>query len=405
MSLLALLPTLPRDRSGLCLLALTLFMFPACGDSATESTKTDSSGGNNNGAGGSPGPESGGTPGSSGGGVGTESSGGRSEQGEGSGGLGSGGVSDAGTGGSPGGGAASGGAASTGGTPSTGGASPGPQETTISWGTSLSSPAVVDAARALASELAAAPGANWQAKGDQKRTYRFETADADVPFRVCVPTAWDGISPLPLALFLHGAGNDESSYLDQNNKQMVNLADQHGYVLVSPLGYQGAYGSFLRLPAVFGERQAADDLVSAKTAATEHDQELSEQDVINVLEIVLAEYPIARDQMFLMGHSMGSGGTWYLGAKYSFYWRGIAPMSGPFVQEAVYPWDRMMSVPMFVTEGTNAASIDGSRVLRDWLSTNGYPSEYKEVMADHAGMVSLVLPDVFDFFDRMKGQP
>ena len=37
---------------------------------------------------------------------------------------------------------------------------------------------------------------------------------------------------------------------------------------------------------------------------------------------------------------------------------------------------------------------------RDWLKTNGYMSEYEEVNADHAGMVPLVLPDVFNFFDR-----
>jgi hypothetical protein len=77
-------------------------------------------------------------------------------------------------------------------------------------------------------------------------------------------------------------------------------------------------------------------------------------------------------------------------------------MSGPFVQERVYPWERMMGVPMFVTEGTNTASVEGSRVLRDWLEAGGYPSEYLEVDADHAGMVPVVLPEVFDFFDRMN---
>lgn len=396
MSLFARLPALPRARPGVCLLVFALFVFPACSESGANPS-TDPTGGNN-GTGSSVGTESGGAPGTSGGADSTDGSGGRAEQGEPSGGS-SMGAAAAGGSFTASGGAASGGAAAT------GGSSPGPEPTTISWGTTLNPPAVVEAARALAAELAATPRANWQAKGDQKRSYRFASANADVPFRVCIPSNWDGSSALPLALFLHGAGNDESSYLDQNSKQMVKLADQHGYALVSPLGYQGAYGSFLRLPAVFGQPQAADDLVNAKTPTTEHDQELSEQDVINVLEIVLAEYPIARDQMFLMGHSMGSGGTWYIGAKYSFYWSAIAPMSGPFVQEAVYPWERMMSVPMFVTEGDNTASIDGSRVLRDWLSSNDYPFEYKEVMADHAGMVPLVLPDVFDFFNRMKNQP
>ena len=69
--------------------------------------------------------------------------------------------------------------------------------------------------------------------------------------------------------------------------------------------------------------------------------ERSEQDVINVLEMVLNEYPVDRGSMFLMGHSMGSGGVWYLGAKYAEYWKAIAPMSGPFVEESTYPWDRI----------------------------------------------------------------
>jgi hypothetical protein len=67
----------------------------------------------------------------------------------------------------------------------------------------------------------------WRAKGDRHRTYRFPAAHTDVAYRVCVPTNWDGISKLPLVMFLRGSFNDESSYLDQNNKQMVTLANQH----------------------------------------------------------------------------------------------------------------------------------------------------------------------------------
>ena len=57
--------------------------------------------------------------------------------------------------------------------------------------------------------------------------------------------------------------------------------------------------------------------------------------------------------------------------------------------------------PIFVTEGTRGTpSLTGSRELRDWMMAGGYTITYKEVDADHAGMVPLVLPDVFDFFDR-----
>jgi predicted peptidase len=201
-------------------------------------------------------------------------------------------------------------------------------------------------------------------------------------------------------MFLHGAGSDENTYLDMNNKQLVNLAEEHGYLLVSPKGDDGAYGNFLRLTAPFGNEDGAAELMAAVTAESERTNQLSEKDVINVLELVLIEYPVDRASMFLAGHSMGSGGTWYIGGKYPDYWNGLAPMSGPFVQESGYPWESVRSISIFVTEGTQTPSLDASRLLADWLEENGFNSEYLEVNADHGGMIALVLPDIFDFFDR-----
>jgi predicted esterase len=204
---------------------------------------------------------------------------------------------------------------------------------------------------------------------------------------------------------LHGAGADENRYMDMNDQQMLRLAEQHGYVVVSPLGYSrlGAYGTPLRLPAVFGQPEIAAKQRAAVTPDAEHTLELSEKDVINVLEIVLNEYPINRSSIFLAGHSMGAGGTWYLGAKYSKYWRAIAPMSGPFVDQANYPWDRIRSMPVMMSEGTLALpSVQGSRLMRDWMFQQDFQFEYYEVKADHPGMVPLVLPAVFAFFDRYR---
>lgn len=276
------------------------------------------------------------------------------------------------------------------------------QERPIAFGTLLDPQAVMCTAQQLAKSLANPSTAQWRAKGDQHRSYHFADANADEPYRIYVPTNWDGTSGLPLAMFLHGSGSDENTYLDMNNKQMVNLAQQHGYLLVSPLGAQGAYGNFLRLTSPFGDQADADKLMAQVSADSEPGNELSERDVINVLELVLAEYPVDRTAMFLFGHSMGSGGTWYIGGKYASYWKGLAPMSGPFVQETGYPWDAVRKIALFVSEGTQAPSVDGSRTLRDWLKANGFNAQYEEVNADHGGMIPLVLPDVFGFFDRTK---
>lgn len=275
----------------------------------------------------------------------------------------------------------------------------------ISFGTTLDAKTQIISAQNLAKSIANPSSPQWRAKGDQHRTYYFPDAKTNLRYRLYVPTTWDGKSKLPLVMFLHGAGNDESSYLDQNNGQMLRLAEQYGFLLVSPSGHNGAYGNYLRLSAPFGQPDEAAKLMAQVTSESELNNQLSERDVINVLEIVLNEYPIDTSSMFLTGHSMGSGGTWYIGGKYSEYWNALAPMSGPFVQETGYLWENVRNIRIFVTEGTQAPSLSASRLLSKWLNDNGFLAEYKEVNADHPGMVPLVLPDVFEFFSRCRTTP
>jgi predicted peptidase len=275
----------------------------------------------------------------------------------------------------------------------------------IAFGTQLEPRAQIAQSQALAKSLARPGAPGWQAKGDQRRTYRFPGSETDLPYRVYVPTTWDGTSKLPLVLMLHGGGSNESQYLDQNNKQLLKLAEEHGYLLVSPLGWSplGAYGTCLRLPAVFGQAEAAAQQRATACVQNAQTLERSEQDVIHVLEMVLYEYPVDRGAMFLAGHSMGSGGAWYLGAKYAEYWKAIAPMSGPFVEQATYPWERIRNMPVFMTEGTGATpSLAGSRAMYGWMKSQGFQIEYLEVDADHGRMVPLALPAIFDFFDRQR---
>jgi poly(3-hydroxybutyrate) depolymerase len=277
----------------------------------------------------------------------------------------------------------------------------------IPFGSALNADQQVQESQQLANTLSSSGNSQWRAKGDQHRTYRFPAANADMPYRLYVPTTWDGQSKLPLIVMLHGGGSNENRYMDSNGKELQHLAEQHGYIVVIPLGYSpiGAFGTPLKLPAVFGQPEAAAKQRADVTPDAEHTLELSEKDVINVIEIVMHEYPIDRSSVFLTGHSMGAGGTWYLGAKYSQYWRAIAPMSGPFVDQANYPWDRIRPMPIMMSEGTLATpSVKGSRLMRDWMFEQDFKFEYYEVKADHPGMVPLVLPAVFDFFDRYRSK-
>ncbi len=240
---------------------------------------------------------------------------------------------------------------------------------------------------------------------DRHLAYPFPEAGKDMGFRICVPSSWDGKSPLPMVVFLHGGWCDENSYLDDNDKFLVKTADKFGYLLVSPSGGTEAYGNYLKLPAGFGKDAEARKCLSEVTPERRAEQTISEKDVINVIEIALSLYPVDRKAMFLAGHSMGGGGTWYIGGKYSGYWRAIAPMSGPFVIKDGYPWENLAKMPIFVTEGTKAfPSVQSSRDLRDYLTENGFDVKYEEVDLDHMGMVPATLPDIFRWFDEIRNK-
>ncbi len=239
--------------------------------------------------------------------------------------------------------------------------------------------------------------------GDQHRQYFFAPTGQQMPYRVYVPTTWDGKASLPIILMLHGAGADENTYMDQADHLLPRLAEQHGYIVVSPLGFVplGAYGNPLRLPAVFGQSAAAAAQRAAVTPARQRVLDLSELEVITALELVTEEYHADRSRTFLAGHSMGSGGVWHLAARYPERWRAIAPMSGPFVDAATYPFDRIRHLPIFMTEGTRAKpSLEGSRALARYLRQGHFDFQYLEVDGDHPGMVPMVWPSIFEFFDH-----
>jgi predicted peptidase len=245
------------------------------------------------------------------------------------------------------------------------------------------------------------------ATGDQHRQYSFGPTGQEMPYRLYVPTAWDGERALPILLFLHGAGANESTYLDMAGGLLKRLAEKHGYIVVSPLGFTplGAYGNPLRLPAVFGESEAAAAQRAAVTPERQRELALSELEVITALEIVTEEYGADRSRMYLAGHSMGSGGAWHLAARYPERWRAVAPMSGPFIDRETYPFDRLRDLPIFVTEGTGAApSLAGSRALAEFMRAGDFDFEYLEVDGNHGSMVPMVWPAIFEFFDGVAAR-
>jgi len=262
-------------------------------------------------------------------------------------------------------------------------------------------------ASAIAVTATAQDAARPRATGDLQREYVFAPTGQRIPYRLYVPTTWDGKEALPVLLFLHGAGANERTYLDTADGLVRRLAERHRFIVVSPLGFSplGAYGNPLRLPAVFGQAAIAAQQRAAVTTERRRELELSELDVMTVLSLVTEEYGADRARTFLAGHSMGSGGVWHLAERYPERWRAIAPMSGPFVDETQYAFERLKTMPILMTEGTGATpSLEGSRALAKFLRERGFDLTYVEVDGDHGGMVPMVWPRVFETFAGYAGR-
>src|SRR5262249_23064216 len=246
-----------------------------------------------------------------------------------------------------------------------------------------------DRERALAAARAAAAAAGKDPfagrTGDIKRHYLLDAAKEILPYRLYVPAAYTGAKAFPLIVALHGLGGTEDSFFDGYEKRLPALAEQHGYIVAAPLGYRvdGSYG--------WGLGNAPADPTTRRT------QELSEQDVMQVLARVKRLYKIDEGRIYLMGHSMGAIGTWKIAPKYPDIWAAIAPISGSGVPATL---ERIRGVPEIIVHGDAdpTVNVQGSRAMVAKLKQLG--TEHK-----HSDVVAPSIPAIMEFFDAHRKAP
>jgi predicted peptidase len=246
------------------------------------------------------------------------------------------------------------------------------------------------------------------AKGNQQRHYYFAEAKEEIPYRLYVPPSYVPGKKMPLILALHGAGGRQD-YFFRSGTQTEDLCEKYGFILVAPLGYHafGGYGA-MKLPRVPVPRQAPRPVDPRRPKWTPEEEQqvtqLSEKDVFNVLGIVEKEYTIDESNIFLMGHSMGGMGTWYLAQKFPQKWAAMAPMSGGF-GFVDYPLEKIKGIPLIVSAGSEDIAMHG-QAAKDEVArfkAVGLSPVYVEIEGgDHMSMISPMLPKVFEFFAAHK---
>jgi poly(3-hydroxybutyrate) depolymerase len=298
--------------------------------------------------------------------------------------------------------------------------------------------------------------------GVQKRTYDFKEAGKEMEYALFVPSTYDKEKKTPLVIALHGLGGNPQQMI--RSKGLTEQAEKYGYIVAAPMGYnssgwygsrgtggagigKGAPGGIVTPPGTvlsarvqdnlkltaeqkkqIEELQKETDAGVQKILSEEQNKqlkglkenagrgtgggadapknlgELSEKDVMNVLEIVRKDFNIDGKRIYLIGHSMGGAGTWHIGSKYADTWAGLAPIA-PAAFGQPTGLDKIKHVPVFVVQGDNDNLVPaaGTRRWVDKLKEVGVPHEYMEIAGgDHGNVIGRGMPKIFEFFEKQE---
>lgn len=241
----------------------------------------------------------------------------------------------------------------------------------------------------------------------QQRKYHFADTNEDLPYALFVSSKVAKGKPAPLIVALHGVFGDGNSLL---RGSALDLAEEGGYVLVGPMGYnpQGWYGS----PVIVmngppgqgkGKGPGAAKAGPPPTPEPPNLAELSEKDVMNVLTMMRKEFTIDDKRTYLMGHSMGGAGALFLGPKYVDQWAAVASMAPAAFRmnpDSLAPVKDKMPLLLAHGDADTVVSVDvGRRWAKTATDLKMKDFKYMELPgADHGTVITQSMPEIFKFF-------
>jgi predicted peptidase len=186
----------------------------------------------------------------------------------------------------------------------------------------------------------------------------------ELPYRLVVPENADG--PMPLLLFLHGAGergNENERQLIHGSELLLRATREFGCVVVVP-----------QCPA--GEKWSVVDW--SKDKVTFSDETSAPMRMTQaVIDQLIASHDVDTDRVYIMGLSMGGYGTWDAVCRWPGRFAAAVPICGggdPAVA------DRLADTPVWAFHGDAdpVVVVDRSRVMIEAMREAGGEPKYTE---------------------------
>ncbi|MDQ2700310.1 MAG: 5'-nucleotidase C-terminal domain-containing protein, partial [Actinomycetota bacterium] len=147
------------------------------------------------------------------------------------------------------------------------------------------------------------------------------------PYRLYLPSAYDGNQALPLLVALHGTGGDQDKYFDHEAYQngiYKAEAEKRGLAVLCPLG------------------------TDAKGLPTEWRGE-AEINALAAIDDALGRFRLDPDRIVCTGQSMGGTGTTYLACRYPDLFAGGVPLASTYGHVSLAT--NLRDVPMLYVQG------------------------------------------------------
>ena len=261
----------------------------------------------------------------------------------------------------------------------------------------------------------------------QTRTYHFEDTNEDLPYSLYVSSKVKKDQKAALVVTLHGLGAPQTIMM---GKTAVDLAEEAGYILVAPMGYNtgGWYGSPVGTGPGRGKGKGAPPTTPDAGAKGPGEgapkgkgfggfgggnqpanlRELSEKDTMNVIAMVRKEFKIDDKRIYIMGHSMGGAGALYLGSKYPKMFAAVAAEApAAFWQtrkETLQPM-KDAKVPVMIVHGDidEVVPVTNTHAWIDVMKELKMNYEFVEQPGiRHGPVIESGLKPIYEFFAKHK---
>lgn len=200
--------------------------------------------------------------------------------------------------------------------------------------------------------------------------------NADHPYRLYLPSAYDGKQAVPLLVALHGTGGDQNKYFDHptyGDGIYKREAEQRGIAILCP-----SEGDPLGRPTEW--------------------RGVGELHVLRALEDVCRDFKVDRDRIVLTGQSMGGTGTTYLCCRYPDLFAAGIPLASTYGHLTLL--ENLRHVPTFYVQGAEDWPIyaqDGPIRIINRLEQLGYDARLWMVPDVGHNTMEITTPQVLDW--------